>query len=218
MKSRNHAEESKFEPSSGEIWVNAFTEASARQFREQVLAAAHEDANKPIVIYIDSYGGFVDSLAVMLDTMDEVQNPFVTVAYGKACSCGAILLSHGDYRYVGKYARVMIHEVSAGSWGNVKNLKNDVNEIIRLNKLMMERLAKNCGLKGYDELKAKFKDNDADEIWMSAEESVKFGIVDYIGSVVLIPQVAWSCCTPPDKVRHKAPKDKPAKLPKTKKK
>ena len=219
MKGRNHAEGSEFKPASGEIWVNSFTEASARQFREQVLMEAREDPNKPIIIYIDSYGGFADSLAAMLETMDEVQNPFVTVAYGKAMSCGAILLSHGDYRYVGKYARVMVHEVTAGSWGNARTLKNDTKEILRLNRVMMELVAKNCGMKGYDDLKNKFREHDADEIWMSAQDAVAFGIADYVGSVTLVPMIAWNCCTPPNKVRRKAAKDsKPAKVSKPKKK
>ena len=205
MKGSNQAEGSEFKPVSGEIWVNAFTEQSVRQFREQILAASAENSDKPIVVYIDSYGGFADSISAMLDIMDSTPNSFITVAIGKACSCGAILLSHGDYRYVGKYARVMVHEVIAGSWGNARTLKNDTEEILRLNRKMMELVAKNCGMKGYDDLKNKFKEHDADEIWMSAKEAVEFGIADTVGLPKLVPMVAYQAVVTPDKPRRKVP-------------
>jgi ATP-dependent protease ClpP protease subunit len=58
----------------GEIWVTKFDEESSQEFREKVMAIAHRDPEMVIPIYIDSYGGFVDSLAKMLETMDEVPN------------------------------------------------------------------------------------------------------------------------------------------------
>lgn len=206
-----------------EIVVHEFTEKSATAFRQQVRERA-SDPNTPITIYIDSYGGYVDALASMLDTMDEMPNPFITIALGKSMSCGAILLSHGDYRYCGKYARVMVHEVSAGSWGNVKTLKNDTQEILRLNHKMMDLLAKNCGLTGYAQLKEKFKEHDADEIWMSAEDALAFNIVDHIGLPKLVPTTVFQCVIPPEKERIKhtraerAAKTKKTKTKKTKKK
>ena len=187
-----------------EIWVTQFTEKSALQFRQQVLEASEaEGPDKPITIYIDSYGGYVDSLASMLETLDEVPNPIITVAAGKSMSCGAILLSHGDYRFCGRYARVMVHEVSSVVWGNTRTIKNDANETIRLNRKFMELLARNCGMKGYEELKAHFKDKDADELWMGPEEALKFGIVDHIGMPKLIPLVktSYQCAVVPAKPR-----------------
>ena len=56
----------------------------------------------------------MDCLASMIETMDEVPNPIITVAHGMAMSCGAVLLSHGDIRFVGKNSRIMVHEVSGG--------------------------------------------------------------------------------------------------------
>lgn len=184
---------------SKEIWVNKFDENSARIFREQVLDRASMDPNAPIVIYIDSYGGFVDSLASMLATMDEVPNPLITVAVGKSASCGAILLSHGDYRYCDRYARVMVHEIQSASWGNMRTLENDVKESRRLNRKFMELLAQNCGMKDYGELKAKFKEADADDLWMDAEEAVKFGLVDFVGVPKVMPVVTFQCATVPKK-------------------
>lgn len=164
------------------IWVNAFNEESAKKFTEGVYKAAETNSKKPIIVNIDSYGGYVDALATMLGVMDSVPNPVITVCHGKAMSCGAILLSHGDKRFVTPHGRVMIHEVSSGTSGNVQDIKVDVAETDRLNTYMMTLLAKNCG-KTFKQLQALFAKKR--DIYMTPEEAVKFKIADKIG----IPEV-----------------------------
>jgi ATP-dependent Clp protease protease subunit len=187
-------------PLSKEITVNSFDEGSAREFRAQVLAqAAMGGPELPIVVYIDSYGGYADSLASMLETMDEVPNAFITVAIGKAVSCGAILLSHGDYRFCGRYARVMIHEVKSGSYGSVDDMKNEAKETERLNLVFMELLAKNCGLASFKELKEKLRAHDGNDIWMGPQEALDFGIADFVGMPKLAPIVQYQCGVMPPK-------------------
>ena len=194
---------------SKEIWVNYFTEKSAAKFREQVQKAAEGDPNKVIPIYIDSYGGYVDSLAHMIETMDEMPNRFITICSGKAMSCGAILFSHGDMRYVGKMSRIMIHNVSSASWGDVFALKSGSEESMRLNKVFMGLLAKNCNMT-YAELQQKIKDaTDSKEIWLSASDAKKFGIADEVGTPILTPITLWQVENAPHKERIE--QDKPKK-------
>jgi ATP-dependent Clp protease protease subunit len=177
---------------SGEIWVTQFTEKSAQEFRTQVLSIAKLDPSIIIPIYIDSYGGFVDSLAKMIETMDEVPNRFITICMGKAVSCGAILLSHGDIRFCGPLSRVMIHNISTGSWGDAYSIKADSDEALRLNKCFMGLLATNCGIT-YEKLQQLIKDSTGSkEIWMSAEAAKKFNIIDQIGIPNIFPVVTWA--------------------------
>lgn len=166
---------------SQEIWVTKFDEEHAQKFRVAVMEVAKSDPHRPIVIYIDSYGGYVDALAKMIETMDEVPNPIITACMGKAMSCGAILLSHGDVRFLGRHSRVMIHEVSSGTIGNVQDMKEDVKETVRLNEHFMGLLAKNCGFKNYQEFRALIKEQDGRDRYLVGDEALKFGIVDAIG-------------------------------------
>lgn len=166
---------------SNEIWVTKFDEDSAQKFRNLIMAQSDDDPMKPIIIYIDSYGGFVDSLAKMIETMDEVPNPIITACMGKAMSCGAILLSHGDIRFCGKHSRIMVHEVSSITSGDVHDMKTDVQETTRLNQHFMGLLARNCGFKSYDEIRALIKQQDGRDRYLSAADAVEFGIVDVVG-------------------------------------
>ena len=184
-----------------EIWVNTFDEKHAQKFRDHVLRIAERGEDIVIPIYIDSYGGYVDSLAKMLETMDNVPNRFITVCQGKAMSCGAILLSHGDIRYCGKYSRVMVHNVHAGSYGDAYSLQSATDETLRMNKVFMELLAGNCS-KTYDEVQAILRaSTSGKDIWMDGEEAFKFGIVDHIGTPLITPVIQFALNTVPEKER-----------------
>lgn len=183
---------------STEIWVNKFTEEAAQKFRRQLHKKAEElpSSDIPILVHIDSYGGLVDSLAMMVETIDEVPNPIWTICLGKAMSCGAILLSHGDKRFIGQHSTVMVHEVSHGSAGDVHDVLNDAEEGKRCNEYWLGLLAKNCGLKGgYKKLRQMIKDRDGREWWMDAKKALEFGIVDEIGTPVIEPIIAFNVST-----------------------
>lgn len=188
-----------------EIWVNEFTEKSAQEFRARVQEISALDPNEIITIHIDSYGGYVDSLAKMIETMDEVPNKFVTICMGKAMSCGAVLLSHGDLRFCGRYSRVMIHNVSSGSWGDIYSIKANSDEAIKLNKMFLGLLAANCNLT-YEKLQDKIRaTTDAKEIWLEANQAKAFGIVDEVGIPELQMLVQWSFSIIPKKEKPARP-------------
>ena len=186
-----------------EIWVLEFDSESAQKFREEIQAHAKGDPNKPVVVYIDSYGGQVDALAKMIETMDEVHNPIITVCLGKAMSCGAVLLSHGDIRFCGPHSRIMIHEVSSVTSGVVHDMAVDTHETERLNEWFLGLLARNCGYKGYPALRKIMKSKDGRDVFLNADDALKFGIIDVIG----LPQVGaakvFSVIKPPSKERVK---------------
>lgn len=209
------------ENKSNEIWVTAFNEESAQKFRCALMEKSKEDKSAPIIIYIDSYGGQVDALAKMIETMDEVPNLLITVCVGKAMSCGAMLLSHGDMRLCGQHSRIMIHEVSSGTAGDVHDMHADVQEVKRLNEYFIGILAKNCGYKSYSDMRKLIKEQDGRDRFLTADEAVKFGIVDAVGTPNINTHVTYEVTvTPPVPIasRPKASKPKKTKKSETKKK
>lgn len=196
---KNVLEMLEHEAPSAEVWVTKFDEEHAQKFRKQVLEIAKSDSQRPITIYIDSYGGYVDALAKMIDTLEEVHNPIITACIGKAMSCGAILLSHGDVRFLGKNSRIMVHEVSSGTIGNVQDMKDDVAETIRLNEHFMGLLGRNCGFKNYEEFRSVIKEQDGRERYIAGADALKFGIVDCIGTPKVTGRVIYEISKQPTK-------------------
>jgi ATP-dependent Clp protease protease subunit len=72
----------------------------------------------------------------------------------------------------------MIHEISAGTIGNINDIVNEAEEFARLNEQYMELLAKNCG-KTAKQLKEAFKDKR--DLYFNPQDAVKFGIADHVG-------------------------------------
>lgn len=180
-----------------DIVVNKFTEESAKSFRDKILKRCSIDPNMPVVIYVDSYGGQVDALNSMISTMHQVPNPMVTVCVGKAMSCGAILLAAGDHRFCDPMARILIHEVTAGSINPVNDMENDVKEARRLNNQMMNFLAKRCG-KTYKDIKKIMHDQDSRDINLTPKQALEFGLIDQIGTPVVKPIIMYSIETVPE--------------------
>ena len=185
---------------SHEIWIRKIDEEAAGKFREAMIQISKKNQHVPIVVHIDSYGGFIDSMSVMIATMEEVPNPIVTVCMGKAMSAGAILLSHGDMRFCNEHASVMVHELSGGQEGDVHDNHNAAKEGIRLNEHFMGLLAKNCKIKGgYRALRQTIKDNDGRNKYMTAQEAKDFGIVDFVGEPMILATTMYEVHPAPTK-------------------
>lgn len=143
----------------------------------QLLHLSYEDPKKDIKLYINSPGGSVyDGLAIY-DTMQYIASDVVTIGIGLQASMGAFLLSSGTKgkRFALPSSRVMIHQPSSGTQGKISDQEITLREGIYLKKQLNQILAKNTGQK----LAKIEKDVDRD-FWMSAKESVEYGIIDEV--------------------------------------
>lgn len=140
--------------------IGDFNQESATRLYEDCDRAL-QTGQKILPVFIDSYGGEVYSLIGMLDYFQSIRNngvEILTIACGKAMSCGAFLFAMGDKRWVGSRSSIMFHRVSSGSWGNSDDIKTDAEETERLEKLLCEEVSKHIGRpKGwlFDQLKKK---------------------------------------------------------------
>lgn len=152
-------------------------EATANVVVAQLLHLANEDPNKDIQLYINSPGGAVyDGLAIY-DTIQFIKPDVQTIGIGLQASMGAFLLSSGTKgkRMMLPNARVMIHQPSSGTQGKVTDQEISLREALYLKEKLTEIMAKNVGQK-VEKVKA---DMERD-FWMSAEEAVKYGLVDEV--------------------------------------
>ena len=145
----------------------------------QMLFLEAEDPKKDIMLYINSPGGSVYDGLGIYDTMSHLKCDVATIGVGVQASMGAFLLASGTKgkRSLLPHATVMIHQPSAGSRGKVTDMEIDLKESLRLKKLLNEIMAANTGQK----VERIEKDSDRDN-WMTAEEAVKYGLVDQIVS------------------------------------
>jgi len=143
----------------------------------QFLFLESENPDKDINLYINSPGGSVSAGLAIYDTMQFIKPDVSTMCVGQAASMGAILLAGGcdGKRYGLPHSRVMIHQPLGGFQGQASDFEIHAKEIIavrgRLNKL----------LAGHTGNKESTIDRDTErDNFMSAEESVEYGIIDKV--------------------------------------
>ncbi|MDO8575879.1 MAG: ATP-dependent Clp endopeptidase proteolytic subunit ClpP [bacterium] len=143
----------------------------------QLLFLASEDPKKDISFYINSPGGHVSAGLAILDTMNHIQPNVSTVCVGMAASMAAVLLSAGQKgkRFALPNAEVMIHQPSGGAEGMAADIEITAKQILKLRERLNKILAKNTGQK----VEKVAADVDRD-FFMTAEEAVKYGIVDKV--------------------------------------
>lgn len=135
------------------------------------------ESHDEITLFINSPGGSVYAGLSVYDIINSIKSPVKTVCTGMAASMGAFLLASGEKgsRFCSKSARIMIHSISSGYHGNYHDMVIDMKENDFVQKYLTEELAKNTG-----QSVAKVKKDIARDKWLSAEEAIKYGIIDGI--------------------------------------
>ena len=143
----------------------------------KLLFLESDNPSKPICMYINSPGGIITSGLGIYDTMQYIKPDIHTVCIGQACSMGAFLLSAGSKgkRYALPNSKIMIHQPIGGCSGQASDVVIQAKEIINIKQRMNKLLSYHTG----QTVSKIEKDADRD-YFMSAEEGVKYGIIDEI--------------------------------------
>jgi ATP-dependent Clp protease, protease subunit len=143
----------------------------------QLLHLESEDPDKDISLYVNSPGGHVYAGLAIYDTMQFVKPDVSTICVGIAMSMGALLLAGGakGKRFALPNSKILIHQVSGGFEGPATDIEIHAREALNLRKRLDEILAKHTG----QDLEKVEHDTDRD-YFMTAEESLAYGIVDKI--------------------------------------
>lgn len=153
-------------------------EQSISTVMAQMLHLASQN-HKPIHLVISTYGGSVDEMFTLYDTMKFLPCPVHTIALGKVMSAGVLLLASGEkgHRMIGRSARIMMHPISGGASGNIFEIMNDVEESKRLQDQMADAICKETKMSKIDLDKVMKRGHD---VYLSPQEAIKMGIVDKI--------------------------------------
>ena len=157
--------------------VGPVTEMTANLIVAQLLFLESENPEKDISFYINSPGGSVSAGLAIYDTKAFVKPDVSTLCVGQAASMGAFLLAAGakGKRFALPNSRVMIHQPMGGFQGQASDIEIHAREILYLRGRLNELMAKHTGQK----VETIERDTDRDN-FLSAEDSVKYGLVDKV--------------------------------------
>lgn len=139
-----------------------------------------ESTEKPIELFIGSFGGSEYEMFALYDTIRTLKSPIHTTAIGKCMSAAPLLVACGKpgHRYATPHTWFMVHQ----SWGDFGNKRVDeVNKELRhcneMGKRWYDLMAKHTNKT------ASFWKNHCEEVgdkYFDAEAAATWGLIDHI--------------------------------------
>jgi len=143
--------------------------------RKLAVTSLFLDAKPVIHLHINSYGG---SLFAGLATVDVIRNLRCEVhshIEGAAASAATIISVACVKRTIGKYSKMLIHQLSAGSYGKYNELEDDMEN----NKHLMQTIK--TIYKEYTKVPMKKLDEILKhDLWFDCNTCLELGLVDEI--------------------------------------
>jgi len=135
----------------------------------------------PIDFVVSTEGGSVSDMFALYDCMREVRKDCEIISFGvgKVMSAGVLLLAGGTKgkRKVGRNCRLMLHAISGGHFGSLKELEVDIKEVKWYQAQYTKALAEETNLTE-KKIRAIFRKKT--DTYFDAQQAVEWGIADEI--------------------------------------
>lgn len=135
-----------------------------------------------LTLIINSPGGELPSAFALIDTMRGSAIPIHTVGLGMIGSCGILTFMSGarGHRTITPNTSMLSHQWSWGSWGKDHELVARQREFDLTRDRMLEHYRLCTGLDDKTIKKVLLPSHD---VWLDAQEAVKYGIADKIAEL-----------------------------------
>ena len=140
---------------------------------------------KQIDVRINSNGGEVYCGIAIFNALRNSDADINIYIDGIAASMASVIALCGKHVEMSKYARLMLHSVSGGCYGNKKDMQKCIDEITSLEDTLCDMYAKKTGLSA-EEVKDKYFDGE--DHWLTAEEAMTMGFIDGIYDADPVPE------------------------------
>lgn len=135
----------------------------------------HTTTTIPIILFINSWGGCLDSALGGCNIIKDNPNPIITVITGQSASAGTMLSVVGYRRIIYPNAYAMVHEGSAYLGGDGEDI-----EVGMHNMDITEDIVKNLYLQNTILTSKEYSDLCLDDKVWDAKTCIRYGLVDSI--------------------------------------
>ena len=146
----------------------------------QMLFLESDAPDKDIYLYINSPGGSISAGLAIYDTMQYIKPDVSTISIGMSASFAALLLAAGakGKRYALPHSEILIHQplvMGGGFDGQATEIEIHTRQLLKQRELLNSILSKHTG-QPEDKIRI---DTERDN-YMTAEEALKYGLIDEI--------------------------------------
>lgn len=154
--------------------------------RDVVNELMYLDGNyENLNIRVNSVGGDVYPGIAIFNAIRQCRSNVTIYIDGIAGSIAGVIALCGRRVEMSRYARMMLHNVSGGCFGNKKDLQDMISTIESLEDTIAEIIGTRSG-KDKEEVKSTYFDGT--DHWLKADEALGLGLIDAIYDVEPIPE------------------------------
>lgn len=164
------------------FWIDYDIDETLLELARNIIAINRQDIDvpveqrKPIVIWVFSYGGDLDSTFSFLDICALSQTPIITINAGISMSAGLLILLAGHKRYCLPCSQALIHTGSlSGLSGTYEQTEAYMNTYKKSVEVMQEFVLNRTCID-----KKEFSKKKAKDWYLNAVEQIEKGVVDEI--------------------------------------
>jgi ATP-dependent Clp protease protease subunit len=152
------------------------SDSSAQKTISELLYISTQNRDD-IKIFIKSDGGGIAAGFAIINTMRLIKNNCITICIGETSSMGTYILAAGakGKRFSLPLVRMMIHQTSAGTEGNLSSMEVQLREVQIYNEMLLKDFSKNINRSLTFVKNATVNDN-----WLSTQQALEMGIIDKI--------------------------------------
>lgn len=158
-----------------QIFLYGFIDNEKAQDINTKLNALNAYQEAPIVLWINSGGGYITDGFSIIDTLSGITSPVMTIIVGHACSMAGIISICGDKRLMTKNSCWMAHDMAFG----VEDYYTKIKDRMKWSAELQQRVCKI--------LREKTKISEEDiqkaingELWFDAKQALEKNVVDNI--------------------------------------
>lgn len=141
---------------------------------KQNLLAFDIISQQPISLWISSPGGSCSAGLSIIEVMQHIQSPVITIISSEVCSMASMISIVGDKRLAFKNTSVwMQHPIASGQKDYLPFIKDRTAFLARYNEILLKIMKDNTKL-----IPSDYKKIEAGELWLTGEELIEKGIVD----------------------------------------
>lgn len=141
-----------------------------------VWQAYNDDSEaKPIYLHINSPGGAVTDTFAIVDTIQSLKSPTVSIVEGIAASGGSLISVSCQSRLIRPRALMLVHQLSGWAVGTYEQIKDETTLMDKLMATIVEVYTSHSKQK-----KSAIRKMLKRDTWLTAKEAVELGFADKI--------------------------------------
>lgn len=168
-------------PSDGEVAILLYGDVGDGQRVDSGRVVAElmalQSQYSKIDVRINSRGGDVFSGIAIYNALRTSKADITVYIDGVAASIAGIIALCGKPLYMSPYAKLMLHSVSGGAWGNASDLRSMAEQMEVLQGDLAAMIAGRCGMDKEEVLAKYFDEKDH---WLNANEALEMKLIDGI--------------------------------------